>query len=234
MNALPIGCTSLSVLKQDALGCVVAVCDAAGRRAVLRRAGGTLPGSAFVARVLLARERRALQRVDGLRGLPRLLASGRGWLLRSWCEGIPLHRATRLPRDFFVHLEGLVQRVHARGVAHNDLHKEPNVLVQPDGRPALLDFQLASVHELHSAVLRRRAREDLRHVHKHAQRYECRGRTGDAPCRERPGLTARAWSRLVKPVYNTVTRRWLHRSDDEDRRPARGPWPEWGAPLDGS
>jgi serine/threonine protein kinase len=231
MNALPSGCSLLSVLKQDALGRVLAVHDAAGQCAVLRQAGGTLPGAAFVARLLLARERRALQRIDGLPGVPQLLASGRGWLLRSWCDGVPLQCATRLPRDFFAHLEALLQRVHARGVAHNDLHKEPNVLVQPDGRPALLDFQLASVHASPSAALRRRAREDLRHVDKHAHRYECRGRPGVALRGEKRGFAARAWSRLIKPVYNTVTRRWLHRSDGEERRPAAGPWPEWQAPL---
>ena len=38
---------------------------------------------------------------------------------------------------------GCVRRLHAANVIHNDLAKETNWLVTPDGRPALVDFQLA-------------------------------------------------------------------------------------------
>ena len=224
---------TVALLKCDALGRVEQVVGADGEVAVRRVAcGGRLPGSAAVARLLLRRERRALQRLAGLADVPQLLAYGRGWLVRSWLAGVPLQRATSLPRDFFLHLGALLAAVHARGVAHNDLHKEPNVLVQPGGRPALLDFQLASVHRGGGCRFRARMREDGRHVHKHGQRYEHRGARapgGVVPASR--SLTSRLWAALVKPAYNTLTRRLLRRSDGEGRRPPAGPWPEWGPPL---
>jgi serine/threonine protein kinase len=222
---------SVEVLKHDALGRVERVVDAGGRTAVRRLASGCrIPGSAFVARLLLARERRALQQLVGLADVPQLLDHGRGWLVRSWFDGLPLHRAGTLPRDFFAQVSALLASVHARGVVHNDLHKEPNVLVQPDGRPALVDFQLASVHR-GGPRQRSRMREDQRHVDKHAQRYERRGQRPPAAESLRRSWVARLWSALGKPVYNTITRRLLRRSDSEGRRPPGGPWPEWGAPL---
>lgn len=222
----------VEVLKRDALGRVERVVGAEGGVAVRRVAcGGRIPGSALVARALLARERAALQQLAGLAHVPQLLAHGHGWLVRSWIDGVPLHRVVALPSDFFEHLAALLAAVHARGVAHNDLHKEPNVLVQPDGRPALVDFQLASVHRPGGRRWQGRVREDVRHVHKHALRYQHRGQRSPGVARPSRSLTSRLWAALAKPVYNTITRRWLRRSDGEGRRPPAGPWPEWRAPL---
>jgi hypothetical protein len=47
---------------------------------------------------------------------------------------------------FYDRLQGLVAAILVRGVCHNDLYKENNILVGPDGWPAVVDFQLASVH----------------------------------------------------------------------------------------
>jgi RIO-like serine/threonine protein kinase len=157
-------------------------------------------------------------------------------LVRSYTEGRPLHQAECLPADFFEHLAELVRRVHARGVCHNDLHKEQNVLVRPDGRPALIDFQLASVHRRRGHAFDVRVHDDLRHVDKHARRYLRPGRGPGgvgAPAGPRPqrSLTALLWRRLVKPVYNLVTRLIPAARDGEARRPSSGPWPSWSAPL---
>lgn len=228
-------------LKRDALGRVELV-ELAGERRVRRVAcGGRLPFSAAVARVLLARERRALEALEGLDGVPSLerdprWGAGRDVLVRDFLEGRALHEAERLPRDFFEHLAALARRLHERGVCHNDLHKEQNVLVRPDGRPALIDFQLASVHRRQGRAFRVRVHDDLRHVDKHARRYLRPGRGPDdvaPPAGPRPprSLTARLWRRLVKPLYNLVTRRLLGTRDGEARRASSGPWPIWGAPL---
>lgn len=219
--------TDLAILKQDALGRVVLLAGPDGARAVRRDAcGGRIPGSALIARLLLRRERHALSRLRGLAGVPTLLATGPGWLVRSFLDGVPLSRAERLPRNFFALLAGLCAQLHERGVAHNDLHKEQNVLVGPDGRPAVVDFQLASVHRK-GRRLAARAQEDLRHVEKHARRYEARGGKVAGEGVRRASFAARAWRQIVKPVYNTITRKWLRCGDGEERRPAQGPWPEW-------
>jgi hypothetical protein len=209
-----------------------------------------VPGSGLVARVLLARERRALALLSDLDGVAHLVdapeyagaesldgraPAARDVLLRSWVEGEPLYAAGRLPEDFFDRLEDLVVELHARGLCHNDLHKEPNVLVGPDGYPGLVDFQLASVHPDPGRAFRVRVDEDLRHVAKHRRHY-ARG-TGRADGGEarldsrRRSLLARAWMRLGKPLYNLVTRRVLGRPDGEPRRPSSGPWPEWTAAV---
>ena len=223
----------VEVLKADDLGRIERG-TLAGRDAIRRSAARGLMGP--IARLLLRREARALERLgasgEPLEGVAELLCvEGGRELLRSWIPGEPLHRVTRLPANFFELLEELVGELHRRGVAHNDLHKEPNVLVTPAGRPALVDFQLASLHRLGSGRLARRAAEDLRHVRKHAARYAARDSASRTSARER-GLVARLWMATGKPLYNVVTRRLFRRLDSEGRRPRGGPWPEWDPPLE--
>jgi RIO-like serine/threonine protein kinase len=224
-------------LKRDAFGRVELVRLEAGELAIRRVAcGSRAPGSRWIARLLLARESRALEQLQELEGVPRILAVNPGELLRSYQEGIALHATDELALDFFERLAELVVLVHARGVCHNDLHKEQNVIVGLDGRPALVDFQLASVHELGSRLQQSRAREDLRHVEKHRRRYlrDGRGPEGsDFVLAKEPPLrrsfTARVWRRTVKPVYVFVTRRLLATRDGEARRRSDGTWPRWTA-----
>ena len=256
----------LALCKRDALGRVEQL--AAGERVVARRVacGGSIPASAWLARVLLRRERRALQRLAGLSGVPTLVEDRAlsCWpsppecggapraaevSLRSWCSGEPLHRATSLPADFFDRLDELVGELHARGVCHNDLHKEQNVMVAADGYPALIDFQLASLHRLGSYLHRVRSRDDLRHIEKHRRRYTRDGRGprelelgGDLLDASGPAQAGRGhairrspvafvWRRLGKPLYVFVTRVLLRTRDGEERRPSSGPWPSWTAPV---
>jgi len=244
----------LEVLKRDAFGRVERLegpRGAAVRR--VARAGVAASGLERLAapltralgRSLLARERRALLALRSLAdgegaAVPRLLdwpdyaactgpegeaPAAREVLVRSWLAGVPLHAATALPADFFERLEEVVREAHALGVCHNDLHKEGNVLVGPDGRPRLVDFQLASVHARPGRSFRVRAGEDLRHVRKHARRYARGGDPAAVPvAAERRSWLAAAWMRFGKPVYNPLRRR-ITRVESEPRRPRAGPWP---------
>src|SRR5690606_15314559 len=93
---------------------------------------------------LARREARGLQAVAGLRDVPRLLAWDGRTLDRSYMAGDAMYQ--RPPRGdlaYFRRARRLLQRLHRSGVAHNDLAKEANWLVLEDGRPALIDFQLA-------------------------------------------------------------------------------------------
>ena len=88
----------------------------------------------------------------------------------------------------------------------------------PDGRPALVDYQLASVHRERGAWYRLCRVEDVRHLLKH-KRTHC---PGALTRRERALLGrkswfARAWGAVVKPVYLLVTRRLLRWRDREGR-----------------
>ena len=80
------------------------------------------------------------------------------------------------PEDpaFFEAALDLVAAMHRRGVAHNDLHKEPNWLVTPDGGPAILDFQMASRMRGQGPWARMLVREDRRHALKH-KRHDAPG-----------------------------------------------------------
>ena len=224
-------------LKSDGFGRVERVQTETGPVLVRVPCGGRFPGSAWVARYLARRERRALEHLAGVPELagrvPRLLAIPGLDGAREFLVGEPLWRATQLPRDYFERLEELVREVHRAGVCHNDLHKEPNLLVLADGRPALIDFQLASIHR-GGRRFRVRQAEDLRHVDKHRRRYARRGapktdrdRAGRA---KRSGLAA-VWRRLGKPVYDGVVHGLLARPSSEPRRPEIGPWPNWGPAL---
>jgi RIO-like serine/threonine protein kinase len=231
----------VATLKQDALGRVELVQCREGRAVRRVACGGALPLSGAVARLLLARERRALAALAGTAGVPRLVAAGDArTLLREYLPGVALCRAAELPRDFFARLEELVRALHARGVCHNDLHKEANVLVGLDGYPALVDFQLASLHPRGARSLAARAREDLRHVWKHRAHY-ARAGGGEELAAEVPpaavpprGLVAEAWRRLGKPLARALTGLPFLRARlvaDEARRRAGDPWPRWSAPV---
>lgn len=238
-------------LKRDGLG-VVELLERGSARYVRRVArGGRIPGSGVVARVLLRREARALAALSGLDFVPELVGDpelerlpcgdgygprGREVLVRSFLDGVPLHRAEVLPEDYFDLLDELVLEMHESGVCHNDLHKEQNILVLPSGAPALIDFQLASVHRGRGRLYRSRVHDDLRHVQKHRRRYT---RDGRGPAQQAEGAghgfprtrTSALWKRLGKPVYLWITRGLLRTRDGEERRPSSGPWPTWGPPL---
>lgn len=177
---------------------------------------------AWLARRLCRREALALARLDGLPGAPRLLAAHRNGLRREWIEGRPMQVARPRDPEYFRAARRLVAALHRRGVAHNDLAKEPNWLVTPIGAPAILDFQLASLSDRRGRWFRTLAREDLRHLLKHKRVY-CPQRM---TARERrilatPAMTSRIWMATGKPFYRVITRRllgWADREGAGDRR----------------
>jgi predicted Ser/Thr protein kinase len=231
----------VATLKNDVFGVVELVRGEEGLCVRRRTRRGRFDPRAVLARMLLARERAALERLAGLAGVPRLSGHDRGRadeLVRTHLAGAPLQSAMRIPRDYFDRLDELVAALHARGVCHNDLHKEPNILVGDDGRPALLDFQLASVHSgRRTRTFDVRAGEDLRHAEKHRRRYARHGglEHGVAPqgagAGRRRSALARAWRHVGKPTWDWV-RGSLGRSRElEGGRPDAGPWPEWSEPV---
>lgn len=157
--------------------------------------------------------------------------------VRPFAEGLPLHRAEALPLNFFDLLEQTVERLHRAGVCHNDLHKEQNIVVAPDGRPVLIDFQLATRHpKRRGRWFRARCRDDLRHVQKHRRRYTRDGRgprelrVAESERIPRRGI-ALVWMKTGKPIYRFITRKVFRTWDGEEIRPSSGPWPRWTDPV---
>ncbi len=95
-------------------------------------------------RFMLRRELAALNRLEGVEGVPAsAFRLDRFALAYRYTPGRTLN--SLLPRQidaaYFNALEKLVGEIHRRGVAHLDIRHLSNVLVTDQGRPLLLDFQ---------------------------------------------------------------------------------------------
>ncbi len=193
---------------------------------VLRDTTVAARGVRWFARRLAAREARALQALRRVPAVPRLIAWDGHRLVRSWLPGVPMQKAGGVDRAYFREALRLLRRLHATGLVHNDLAKEPNWLVTADRRPALVDFQLAMRPRFRGRLFRMLAHDDLRHLLKHKRTY-C---PGQLTARERAILGRRsplaaAWARSGKPVYRFVTRRllgWADREGAGDRGAVQG------------
>ncbi|MEU6237058.1 class III lanthionine synthetase LanKC [Kitasatospora sp. NPDC047058] len=74
--------------------------------------------------------------------LERYLFAGRHPLLRAEPDAAALAEYTATALDFAEQLTSMLRTLHEHGVAFGDLHPG-NVMVRPDGRLALVDFELA-------------------------------------------------------------------------------------------
>lgn len=175
-----------------------------------------------IARWLARREARALLHGDGMTGIPALLGWDGAMLERGWIAGRPMQQARPLDPGYYRQALTLLRRLHRAGITHNDLAKEANWLVTPDGSPALVDFQLAWCPAKRGAVFRMLAREDLRHLLKHKRNYIPEKLTRrQIAILNTPAWPARAWAATGKRLYLFVTRkilRWQDREGANDRQ----------------
>ncbi|MFK8051915.1 MAG: serine/threonine protein kinase [Woeseiaceae bacterium] len=203
------------LLKQDTFGTITKVID--GQQLYIERnMQAATPWARPLARWLARREARALAMLQGRPGFPQLLSISRKTLTRSFVVGEPMYQAKPTDSAYFTDALRKVRIMHRCGIAHNDLAKEPNMLVAPDGKAIVVDFQLASVFQKRTWWFRLLAREDLRHLLKHKRTY----RPNSLTTREKailatPAITARIWQATGKRVYLFVTRRLLNWSDRE-------------------
>ncbi len=209
----------MSPLKSDTFGTI-----SRSGNTVIRDARAARPWARWLARHLLRREHRALTRLalkQGIDGIPRVLDLSPGVLIRSWIEGAPMQIAR--PRDpaYFRAASKLVRRLHAANVIHNDLAKETNWLVTPDGRPALVDFQLAMTLTRRGSLARALGHDDIRHLLKHKRSYLPEALTArERRILAKPSLPSRLWMASGKRIYLFITRRifgWRDREGAGDR-----------------
>jgi len=120
---------------------VVAVVACDGARAVLKDYGAAQGWFArLIGPLLTRREVQALQRLDGIDGVPRLYRRiGRRALLIEYVPGRPWAEM-RPDAHAYERLWQLMAAMHARGVAHCDLRAPSNTLVDEAGNPYLVDF----------------------------------------------------------------------------------------------
>jgi hypothetical protein len=215
-----------TVLKRDIFSETIRghLAEDPSRRVVLRKLDGVPWYARPVAWVLARKEIRGLRAVQGVEGTPDLLRVDRVGLLRGWSEGTPLQLARPGDPAFYRDAKRLLRQMRRRGVTHNDIAKPQNWLMTPEGRSAVIDFQLASVHRRQGVLFRTMAREDLRHLLKQKRAYAPELLTAtERRMLARKSLPSRIWMATAKPVYNFVTRRLMNWSDGEgtDDRIAR-------------
>jgi len=172
------------------------------------------------ARLLLAHERDIYTVLAGVEGVPRWAGEvGREGFAIEYVQADPLDHLERPPEGFFERLRDLFDAIHARGVAYCDANKRSNILVAADGRPYLVDFQIAvrrqddwpwPLRPVVAAAVRYLAAKDLYHLYKHKRRLAPHELTSDedALSRRRSGLH-RLHRKLTKPYRGL--RRWFLR-----------------------
>jgi predicted Ser/Thr protein kinase len=104
---------------------------------------------AWAGRALARREARFLRQLADVETIPNDLGdvSVEGRVLsnaiaRDYIDGEPLRVKQKITPRIFEELQDLVQTMHKRDMAYVDLHKLENIVVDRNGRPYLIDFQV--------------------------------------------------------------------------------------------
>ncbi|MGY6708921.1 MAG: serine/threonine protein kinase [Rhizobiaceae bacterium] len=166
--------------------------------------------------LLARREIATMRALDGVPGTPHLVAVDADGLLRTWTEGAPLHLARPADPAWYADAFRLLRALRRAGITHNDLAKPQNWLMTPDGRAAIIDFQLASRHRRRGRLYRLLAYEDFRHLLKQMRAFAPELMTPTATrILARRSLPSRIWMATGKKIYNFVTRGIFRWSDGE-------------------
>lgn len=185
----------------------------------------------WIGRILARREAAAYQRLADLDAVPRFLGRlGPAAVVHEFIPGHPLRKGERVADDFFDRLRAALAVIHDRGMAYVDLEKCENVLVGDDGRPYLIDFQIAWVWPTNrggdlwplSWIRRRLQRADLYHVLKLQRRTRPDQLTEAqlAASYQKP-VYIRLHGALTRP-FTLLRRRILNRVDPQQKRGERG------------
>ncbi|WP_027081168.1 RIO1 family regulatory kinase/ATPase [Luteimonas mephitis] len=159
-----------------------------------------------LARLLVRREARILERLSGWGYAPALLGTIGGLVLgMEFIDGKVLGRDVAMVSDeVFRRLKGAVAALHAAGIAHNDLHGS-NILVS-GGMPRVVDFASAlpmPAWLARSTFGRQLRRSDLANVVKLQSRL-----TGTPPSpAEAEVLAEPRWVRAIRGAWKRLYRR---------------------------
>ena len=205
------------LLKSDALGRIEIVSDGDSRW-IRRDTRDARFGMRWIARGAAAREARVLGALACVEGVPRLLGWSNGVLDRSYMAGAPMQLAQPVDVEYFRQAHQLLKHMRGAGVVHNDLAKEPNWLHREDGRPGVVDFQLAWFSPRRGRLFRLLAREDLRHLLKHKRTYCPQALTPvQRRILARRSWLARGWAASGKRLYKFIARRLFGYWDNEGK-----------------
>jgi hypothetical protein len=104
----------------------------------------------WLGRRMARHEIKLLTALSDLRGIPALegQVALAGQVLgnavaRKYIEGHPLGNREDVNDAFYPALGALLRTMHSRKIAYVDLHKRENILVNDNGEPCLIDFQIS-------------------------------------------------------------------------------------------
>ncbi len=132
---------------------------------------------AWLGRRTAQNERRLLEQLAGLQGIPALAGPVRGAgpvlrhaVAREYVAGHPLGNREVVSDTFFHDLNRLLEEMHKRRTVYVDLHKRENIIVSERGEPCLIDFQISLAWPAwlpSGPLFRIFARSDQYHLMKH-------------------------------------------------------------------
>lgn len=182
-----------------------------GHRVFVKAATGNLL-SASAKRWMLHREYRVYCRLQGIRGVPRCFGFYEGrYLVTEAIEGRTLRNATVANRQsFYEQLLETLEAMHSRNVAHGDLMRRDNIIVDEQERPVLVDFGVATVyrpglHPLNHLAYRFFRQHDVNAWLKHKYDGQWERMTPEDALRHRR-LLMDDLARRIKRAWRTVRR----------------------------
>ncbi len=157
---------------------------------------------------------RLLRDVNGIAtGYQLVKANGRRLAhacAHDFIEGHPLRWHDVVDDQFFDHLDALLRELHCRDIAFVDMNKSENVIVDQQGRPNLIDFQISVCWpgRLRRGLLRVLQKSDLYHSFKLKTRFRPDLVAGEEEIRQRRPWWIRAHRMIANP-FRTTRRRLL-------------------------
>jgi len=174
----------------------------------------------FYGRWLANHEHAIYKKLEGIEGIPRCLGlTAKDGLAIEYIDALPLDHHRDVPSVLFDDLRRLLNEVHDRGVAYCDANKRSNILVAPNGRAFLIDYQIAlatrdklpwPLRAILRHAVRYMAERDLYHLYKHKRRLlpdELKPEE-EALSRKLGGL--HLLHRKLTKFYRHLRRRFLH------------------------
>jgi hypothetical protein len=181
---------------------------------------------AWLGEMLCSHQISILRRLNHLNATPRFIARyGPTGLIYQYIPGRTLkENKQKLPDDFFDRLLRLLRQIHNAGVVYLDTNKRDNIILGPDGRPHLVDFQI-SLHIGKRFLFSRRLAEflrntlqnaDLYHFYKHKRKLAPELLTPDEYPLSRPTSKAIRLHRLAATPLRNLRRNLLRRLQPTD------------------
>jgi hypothetical protein len=181
---------------------------------------------AWLGEMLCLHQISILRHLNHLNGTPRFISRyGTTGFIYQYVPGRTLkENKEKLPDDFFDQLLKLLRQIHQSNVVYLDTNKRDNIILGPDGRPHLVDFQI-SLHIPKRFLFSRRLAESLRntlqnadlyHLYKHKRKLAPELLTPEEYPLSRPTSKAIKLHRLAATPLRKLRRKLLSRLQPKD------------------